>query len=181
MRARIAVVHTLPRWGQIVDTTSYHRPEDETPMNNHPIERDITAPFTIDGKTYDLGGLARIHRTWTPMMWTTEEPYRIGDAEFLPVCGSPPLHRPGKARAHLNSRPGAMDAAIKMNAPDDVIERPGVVLKEWPESPEKSDRDRDEILLLAACHSNPFFYNCLYLNYDGSYVNKKLISLESLP
>ena len=148
-------------------------------MNRRPIERDITEPFTIDGKTYDLSGLARIHKAWTPVMWTTEELYRISDAEFLSVCRSPPLHRRGKARVHLNSRPGAIDAAIKMNAPDDVIERLGVVLKEWPESPQRFDRD--ETLILAAGHPNPFFYNCLYLNYDGSYVNNKLISLESLP
>ena len=97
-------------------------------MNRRPIERDITEPFTIDGKTYDLSGLARIHKAWTPVMWTTEELYRIGDAEFLSVCRSPPLHGPGKARIHLNSRPGAIDAAIKMNAPDDVIERLGTDL-----------------------------------------------------
>ncbi len=150
-------------------------------MNIQTAERNIKEPFIIDGRSYNLSDLDTVHSAWTPMLWTTESLYRIDEDEFLSVCKTPLLHRSDKANIYLTSRLGAIDAAIKMKAPDSVLESLGVDVRPEPDSPEKFDRNHRETELVAVSHPNLFWYNCLYINHDGSLYNNRLISLEPLP
>ena len=149
-------------------------------MNNLATLCKITEPFTIGDDKYDLSDLRRIHRVWTPVMWTSESLHRIDDDTFLSVSRSPLRHRQDTADVFVTSRVSAIDAAIRTNAPDSVLEELGVEIRSEPESPRPFDRASLRTRLIAAHHPNPFWFSCLYVNYDGSYVNNRLISLEPL-
>ena len=96
-------------------------------MNNLATLCKITEPFIIGDDRYDLSELRRIHRAWTPVMWTSESLHRIDDETFLSISRSPLLHWQNTAEVFVTSRVGAIDAAIRTNAPDAVLEELGVV------------------------------------------------------
>ena len=149
-------------------------------MNSNATLCKITEPFTIGDDRYDLSELRRIHRAWTPVMWTSESLHRIDDETLLSISRSPLLHWWNTAEVFVTSRVGAIDAAIRTNAPDAVLEELGVEIRYMPEDPRPFDRTSLRTRLIAAYHPDSFWFICLYVNYDGSYVNNRLVSFEPL-
>ena len=150
-------------------------------MSNHATLCKITEPFVIGDDQYDLSDLDRIHRAWTPVMWTSESLHRIDDDTFLSVSRSPLRHRQHTAEVFVTSRLGAIDMCIKMRAPDSVLDDLGVDIQKPTASPKPFDRASQRTRLVAAYHPHSLWFSCLYINYDGSYVNNRLINFEPLP
>ena len=118
-------------------------------MTNNATLCKITEPFIIGDDRYDLSELRRIHRAWTPVMWISESLHRIDDETFLSISRSPLLHWRNTAEVFVTSRVGAIDSAIRTNAPDAVLEELGVEIRYMPEDPRPFDRTSLRTRLIA--------------------------------
>ena len=150
-------------------------------MNSQSAIRRITGPFEIEGQTHDLTGSEPLHTAWAPLGLSRRSLYRIDDETYLAVSRTPLLHGPGRAAVAVISRLQALDAAIATGAPDTVLAALGVTLDEEPRPRRSFQRSHKKTNILAVKRSHHFWYNCLYLHFDGGLISYRVISLEPLP
>ena len=150
-------------------------------MKIHTAIRRITGPFTIGERTYDLTGAEPLHVAWAPLGVSRRSLYQLDDETYLAVSCTPLLHGPGRAAVSVISRLEALSIAIDTGAADSALTALGVTLDEEPRPQRPFHRSHKKTKLLAVTHPHRFWYNCLYLNFDGGLINNRVVSLEPLP
>lgn len=150
-------------------------------MSSHATICRITGPFTVGGQTYDLTAKEPLHTAWAPLRISSRSLYQLDDETYLAASRTPLLHGPGRAAVSVISRLEALSIAIDTGAQDTVLATLGVTLDEERRPQRPFRRPHKKTKLLAVTHPHRFWYNCLYLNFDGGLVNNRVISLEPLP
>ena len=150
-------------------------------MNGRTTIRRITGPFTVAGRAYDLTGADPLYTAWAPLGLSSRSLYQLDDETYLAKSRTPMLHGPGRAAVAVISRLEALSAAIETGASDEVLTTLGVTLDEELRPNRPLQRSHKKTKLLAVAHPHRFWYNCLYLNFDGGLINNRVVSLDPLP
>ena len=150
-------------------------------MNGRITIHRITEPFKIEERTYAIIGADPLHTAWAPLGLSSRSLYQLDDETYLAISRTPMLHGPGRAAVAVISRLEVLSAAIETGASDDVLTTLGVTLDEGPRPNRPFQKSHKNTKLLAVTHPHHFWYNCIYLNFDGGLINNRVISLEPLP
>lgn len=150
-------------------------------MNSRPTIHRVTEPFKIEERTYDVTDADPLHIAWAPLGISSRSLYQLDDENYLAISRTPMLHGPRRAAVAVISRIEALSAAIETGASDEVLTALGVTLDKEPRPNRPFQRSHKKTKLLAVAHPHRFWFNCLYLNFDGGLINNKVVSLEPLP
>ncbi len=141
----------------------------------------LSNTYTLDDTTYRLDELERVYKAWTPLMWTSREIYRLDEKLFVNVSRSPLLHESNHGDVKIITQLEAIEDAIRMNAPDDILREMSVTIHESDTRPKDTlHTAHPGTTLIASANTSRIHAHNLYRNYDGAFIESWLVVISAL-